>query len=437
MTTQALTQQCLPCDPDAEAALLGSMMVDSSVIPAVVNLLDPDESDWFIDGNDAMIFNTLVGMHDRGTPVDLVTVKDELLREGVLEKIGGVSRLMELSQSVPSAANAEHYARIVRDLAIRRRRIVQAERDQQAAYDLGTPITDTLPDAPGPGWVTIGEVGREVGYNIGFVPVTTGYASLDHALRGGFRPEGLYPLAGRTGAAKSTLALNMARRQALAGVNVLFFKLEESVIEAVYRTHAATAQVRLKVLLDGARGAGQADQERLADAWDALKDLPIRFADCRSIDAIERVSRRHVQNGGQIVYIDQLTMVEVPDTAIGYERATAVSNRLRVLARGLHVPIVVVCQVNRPASKQDGHLSCHDLRDSGAIENDASAVLLVDRAHDPDGPQYSTCDPIKYLQILVGKNRYGPCTDADKPIELVWHPTICRIEDADLSGGGR
>ena len=296
-------------------------------------------------------------------------------------------------------------------------------------------VTDSLPAAPGPGWVTLAEIGQQETYNRGLTTITTGYAVLDRVLGGGFRPQSVYPVAGRTGSAKSTFALNVARRIALAGHSVLFFKCEESVLEAVYRLHAGASQVRLRVLLDGAENAGQGDQQRLTDGWGIIRELPIRFSDCRGIDAIERISGAHVQAGGEIIIIDQLSMVEVPDTGIGYERATAVSNRLRLLARDLSVPIVLVCQVNRPASKDKGHLSCHDLRDSGAIENDAAAVLLIDSVRATDGPQYAGCDPMLYLQIIVGKNRYGPCTDPEKPLELLWHPTICRIEDTDLGGG--
>lgn len=121
---------------------------------------------------------------------------------------------------------------------------------------------------------------------------------------------------------------------------------------------------------------------------------------------------------------------------VGYETATIASNALRLLARMLNLPIVVVCQVNRPAARAKDHLSCHDLRDSGCIENDAAAVVLVDAIRDQDGPS-DRHNPIRFLQLLVGKNRYGAITPADDPIELTWYPRIARIEDGPDIGGHR
>ena len=100
-----------------------------------------------------------------------------------------------------------------------------------------------------------------------------------------------------------------------------------------------------------------------------------------------------------------------------------------LLAADLHVPIVVVCQINRLAARSREHLSVNDLRDSGAIENDAAGVILIDRIREPDGPSWSASAPVRYLDIIIGKNRYGPTTDPKKPLTLVWWPSLCRIED--------
>ena len=290
------------------------------------------------------------------------------------------------------------------------------------------PPTDSLPEDPGPPWLTIGEVGKLPAYREGLSPVTSGFAVLDNALRGGFRPESVHILAGRTGGAKTTLALNVTRRAALAGHPVLLFKLEESPVEAVWRLHAAASQVELVKLLDGAKLAVN-ERQRLIDGWTLIRELPIRLSEHRSIDAIERVSRMHVDDGGGLIVIDQLSMVDYPGVTGAYERATAISNALRLLARKLHVPILLVAQVNRPASKASDRLTCNDLRDSGALENDAAAVLLIDRVRKPDAMRWHT-DPLT-LEIVVGKNRYGHSTGPDdRPLELLWWPWCCRIEDA-------
>lgn len=298
----------------------------------------------------------------------------------------------------------------------------------------GAPPTDSLPPDSGPPWLTIAEVFALPVYGQGLPTVTSGFATIDAALHGGFRPESLYIIAGRTGSAKSTLALNIARRAALEGVCVLVFKLEESPVEAVWRIHAAAAQVNMVRLLDGAKLATD-ERQKLIDGWHLIRELPIRISDQRNIVDIERIAELHTADSGRLVLIDQLSMIDFPGTAVGYERATEISGWLRLLARRLRVPIVLVAQVNRPASKGKERLSCTDLRDSGALENDAAAVLLIDRVRAADVPRWHT-NPFT-LEIVVGKNRYGRATrDDDSPLELHWWPWCCRIEDAAPPQGG-
>jgi replicative DNA helicase len=417
---------------EAERACLGSMMTGWDAIDAVLAKLDPDNGPWFYDPRHNVTFDALVEVFDKNLPVDAVILRNELERCGTLEKIGGIDYIIELSRSVPSAANAGHYAGIVREMALRRRKIVQAERETDSAYDLGTPITDTLPAAPGPAWMTLGEIGGQPTYTTGLKAITTGFAAIDAYLT--LRQECMYILGGRTGYGKTTLISNMVRRQAIAGHSVLLHKLEETCEEATYRIHAAASQVPLWVLLDG-KGTLPEWQQRLRDGWDLIHNLPIRISTERSLEGIERISRRHVEDGGELVYLDQLSMVTVPGADVGYETATIISNRLRALAKELRIPIVVVSQINRAAAKNAGHLSVNDLRDSGCLENDAAGVILIDGTREPDGPQYSGCDRWRYLQILVGKNRYGRTTDPEHPIELLWHPAIARIEEPEINGG--
>lgn len=290
------------------------------------------------------------------------------------------------------------------------------------------PPTDSLPPLPDPPWATIREVGQDERYKQGLVPITTGFAVLDKIL-GGFRPEVLYILAGRTGSAKSTIAANICRRVAVSGHKVLLFKLEESIHEATWRIHAAAAQVPLNTLLGGASRADDDERASLKDGWELIRDLPIRLSDVRDINAIRRISKAHAESGGELIVIDQLGMIDIPECEIGYARATAASNGLRLLARELHIPILAVTQVNRPASMKTQQLTCNDLRDSGALENDAGGVILVNGVRRSDGPRWST-DPLT-LQILIGKNRYGRVTTAkDAPLELLWWPRMCRVEDA-------
>ena len=303
-------------------------------------------------------------------------------------------------------------------------------RTVDVARTLVGPPTDSLPSDPGPPWRTIAEIGALPEYDQGLPAITTGYSALDGVLGGGFRIESTYILAGRTGTSKSTLALNIARRVAASQYRVLVLKLEESATEAVYRLHSAAAQVPFLTLLNGANRADVDIEAKLEDGWGFIQSLPIFFSDVRSLDGIERIAERHSKNDGKLIILDQLSMVDVVGHETAYERATVISNRLRILARELRIPILIVSQVNREAAKKKREtISANDLRDSGAIENDASAVIIIDRVRKPFGSKYRGSDLARYLQIVVPKNRYGPVIE-EIPIELLWWPRICRIEDA-------
>ena len=290
------------------------------------------------------------------------------------------------------------------------------------------PPTDSLPEIAPP-WLTPADLGQAPSYRAGLRCTTTGYKCLDLALRGGFRAECLYVIAGRTGNGKTTITSNIARCTALAGETVLLFKLEESPREALWRIHSAAAQVEFRKLLDGNQDADLEERSRLADAWEMVRELPIRLSACRELDGIQRIARAHAEQGGGLIIVDQLSMIRAGGN-VGYERATIASNALRQLAVELQVPILLVCQVNRAAAKDEKPLTCHDLRDSGEIENDATAVLLLDKPR--SAAQSWAVAPFLYLDVAVGKHRYGPLTEPDKPIVMTWFPLICRIEE-----GGR
>lgn len=302
---------------------------------------------------------------------------------------------------------------------------------EQARLHLVFPV-DSLPPDPSPPWRTVEEITRDPAYEAGYKPVSTTYGALDSALRGGLRPESVYVLAGRTGAAKSTIALNIARRAALTGTTTLLYKLEESPIEAIWRLHAAAAHVPLTALLDGTKSQPE-HRDAMIEAWKVFRTAPLRISDARDITRIEAVAQQHAEADGQLIIIDQLSMINSPGVNT-YERVTEASNRLRLLARAVKMPILLVAQVNRPAARAKDRLSCNDLRDSGAIENDAAAVIMIDNVRSPDVPRWHT-DPLT-LEIILAKNRYGPITRSDdKPIELLWWPPECRVESASSLTG--
>lgn len=287
---------------------------------------------------------------------------------------------------------------------------------------------DTMPLEP-LRWLTVADIFHSPQYRTGMEPLSIGYPEMDLFLGGGIRRGCVYVVAGRTGSAKSTLIANIGRKLALDGSSVLIFKLEEAPHELLWRIHAAAAQVPLRVLMDGKASVPGPDRDALRSAYQLLHDIPLRISDERDIGAIERVSCAHVEAGGKVMLVDQLSMITAGGLTPGFETATAVSNHLRVLARRLDVPIIVVGQVNRESAKHGQRLTCHSLRDSGQIENDAAGVVLIDKVRAPEGPPPS--EPVRFLQLAVDKSRYGPRTHDDQHVELVWWPRQCRIEQAD------
>jgi len=295
--------------------------------------------------------------------------------------------------------------------------------------DLFDAVNSTSQQQAGPpDWQGISLIGQQPSYSQGMEVVTSGFTVLDKALGGGFRRESCYTLAGRTGAAKSTLAANIARRAALVGNSTLLFKLEEAPYEAVWRMHAATARIPLNRFLDGTATASTSDRRHIDDAWSVLSQLPIRLSDVRNINSIGRAIESHVEAAGKLVIIDQLSMVET-GAQTPYERISLASDNLRTFAQRYRVPILVVCQISRTASRDDKPLGMNDLRDSGVIENNSAGVLLINKAREVYESKMPGSEPFKLLDILIGKNRYGRITPPDQPLELSWWPREARIED--------
>ncbi len=425
-----------PQDLRAEQALIGSVLLSMGErLPDVRAIISGPQE--FAGPGYTLIWDTVCRMADNGQVLDLVTVRDALASAGMEN---AETPLREAIEEVGSEANAVHYARVVHEKYVWRERMAAHHAAAQAAASCNaeshTKAVKTL-DALGgcqgelSTWSTAAELIASAEFKAGMKPVSSGYFGLDGVLRGGFRPGCLYVLAARTGDAKSMLACNIARRVALNGVCVLFFKLEERPIEAVWRMTAAAARAPFDLLLDG-NAFTSAHAHRFEEGAGIMNALPIRMSGVRSIDAIERQAQMHRDRGGGFIIIDQASHIRVPDRAVGYEQTTEASARLQELADRVSLPIVLVSQVTRNAAQKtddDEHLSIHDLRNTGTLENDAAGVILIDKVRKPEGPEYGAVSDLLYLHILVGKNRYGCRTKPDEPIRLAFFPAECRIEN--------
>ncbi len=310
--------------------------------------------------------------------------------------------------------------------------------DLRARID-GMPDTTTatpMPDPPPVAWVSIDVVMRDSTYTTGLPCVTSGLASLDRLIGGGFRCGSVTIIGGRTGASKSMLCANIARRAALSDVTSLFLSLEDSLCVAVWRMHGATANTPTSELLDGFGGRDGPAIEALRTAYPVLNDLPLRLSDVRPVGDIVRLIHRHADEGGELVIIDQLSKISTPDLPIAstYERVSSISEALRLTARERRLPIVVACQVNREGQKRNAELELHDLRDSGMLEQDAACVLLLNQATAPPATTLQPKPHARILPVKLAKNRFGPF---GQTVRLLWHPRVGRIDDLTMEGEHR
>ena len=289
-----------------------------------------------------------------------------------------------------------------------------------------------LPQAPAP-WITPATVMTWPAYAAGLPVCPTGIAALDNMLGGGLRSGGVTIVASRTKGGKSIFAANLVAAAAGRGEAVLFATLEDSAVIAAWRMQASIAAVSMDAMLDGLDEIGGEYSDNLSSTREYFANLPVRFSELRPIDDLTTVIERHVADDGRLVVVDQLSKVTTPnlhDRASQYERVSYVSEQLRYAASKHRVPIIVVVQVNRESNKRmytpgrrvavNEKITYSDLRDSGMLEQDAFAVILLQRPRmDRSGN--------RLLPVELALQRFGP---SGQTVDLRWWPEYSRIEDA-------
>jgi replicative DNA helicase len=415
-----------PHDDDAEQAVAGAMMLSRTAIADAIGTVR-DGGDFYRPANET-IFNTITGMYGRGERVDSITVADRLREQGDLERIGGPQYLTTCVQAVPVAANAEHYAEIIRDLAILRRVDEIAVRTRQAVHAakgdptgivdeaqaalaaaLGTSSTadETLVGADLEDYLDRLEHLQRDGRSLG---ISTGFADLD-SLTGGFLPGQLVIVAGRPAMGKSTVALDFLRACSIRHqLPAVLFSLEMGRDEIRHRLFSAQARIPLHHLRQQ-DGMTDDDWARFAKLMPRIADAPLHI-DTDPNKSVARIQARcralQQATGLRLVVIDYLQLLQSGGSRRPENRQQEVSDmtrNLKLMATELEVPVVVLSQLNRgPEQRADKKPMMSDLRESGAIEQDADIVILLHRedAYDKDSPRAGEAD------LIVDKNRNGP-----------------------------
>ena len=438
-----------PSNLEAERAVLGSCLLDRDALVDVTEFLSPDD---FYDLNYRDVYNVILEMTQRSKPVDMLTLSAELSDRGLLEKLGGQSFLAAIVDSTPTAANAEYHARIVRDKAVRRRLISAGNAITRMGYEEGKDLSELLEDAERlvfevsktrneSNFKSLAEVMKPT-----FDKIQEAFAREDNSLTGidtgffginrltsGLQRGALNIIAARPSMGKTALAMNIARNVAVkTKLPVLVFSLEMGAEQLAMRLLGAEARINLQDLINGT--FANDDWRLLQEAASTLIESPLYIDDSSILTTIEMKarSRRFKAKHGELglIVVDYLQLMSASRTMDNKQNEVAeISRGLKAIARELDVPVIALSQLSRAVeSRNEKTPQLSDLRDSGAIEQDADLVGLLYRdsyyAKDQDARNDSSAS------LDIAKNRNGP---TDK-VPLVFLREYTRFEDKAYGG---
>ncbi len=422
------TDRVPPHDLDAEMSLLGSMMLSREAIGAILPIIPAHDAQRFYQPAHQELFTVLCDLYDQNKPIDLVVAKDELLRRNGMDKVGGEAYMIDLVQSVGSWVNAEHYARIVRDKSMLRDLISCAGHIINDAYDSADHARDVLDRAEQSLFKTteqrvsgeaasLKETITEVFHLIEtrgehfLSGLPSGFIELDE-LTSGFQPGELIIIAARPSMGKTALGLNIAERIAVdEKMPVVFFSMEMSRQQIAQRILCARGRVDSHKMRRGMLSEDEIAQ--LAYVCQDLEQAPLLIDDTPGMSVQElraKTRRLHLKHDVRCVFIDYLQLMFAPNVdrklANRQEEIATISRSLKALARELNIPVVAMAQLNRASEVREGHRPrMSDLRESGAIEQDADVVMLLHREE-----YYKPKDASLKgkAELILAKQRNGP-----------------------------
>lgn len=407
-----------PQNIDAEQSLLGALLIDKDAIVRVSEILYPQN--FYRSEQHGEIYSAIQDLFERREPIDLVTLTEELKKKGVYDRIGGSAYLTTLVNIVPTSAHIEHYAKIIKEHAIRRALISQATQLIEKAYDESESVEqvlenaeagifslsqlhvsrDFLPikDALTESFDRLDELQKSSGKLRG---VPTGFRDLDNKLAG-MQDSNLLILASRPGQGKTSMALNIAQHVAtVAGLTVGIFSLEMSQEELVDRLLVGQADIDAWKLKTGR--LDEKDFDRLSLAMGELAEAPLFIDDTPGITISEmrtKARRLQIEHGLKLLIVDYLQLIKGRNLENRVQEVSEISQNLKNLARELKIPVLAISQLSRAVEQRGTRKpQLADLRESGAIEQDADVVMFLYR-EDPEKQDLVTLD--------IQKHRNGP-----------------------------
>src|SRR5258705_3596973 len=425
--TIATAERTLPHNLEAERSVLGAILVHNDAFNTAAQVID--SSDFYRDAH-RRIFDRMITLSERNEAIDFATLKEELSRGGDLENVGGPAYIASLVDGVPRATNIGYYARIVKEKATLRNLIYAANKILTNAYEADqepelildeaeSSIFAVADDRLKAGFVPMRDLVKESFPKIELLfehkrlvtGVPTGFVDLDEMTRG-FQPGDLVIIAARPSMGKTSLVLNIAQHVAVQpDLTVGFFSLEMSKESLFIRLLTSEAQIDSHRLMSGA--IGQKDYGRISHALETLSAMRLFIDDTANIGVLEmRAKSRRLQaeHGLNLLVLDYIQLM----TARGrYENRTlelaSISRSLKGLAKELSVPIVVLSQLSRaPESRSDHRPQLSDLRESGALEQDADVVAFIFREDLYQDKSQPPTDAQGVAELMIGKQRNGP-----------------------------
>ncbi|MBI5221924.1 MAG: replicative DNA helicase [Candidatus Magasanikbacteria bacterium] len=425
-----------PQNNEAEMSLLGSILIDKDAMIKIADIVDADD---FYKNSHTAIFETMSELYNRNEPVDVLTLGNRLEEKGLLEKIGGRSYLVALSNTVPTASHIQQYAKIVRRKSTLRKLLSAAgeitrlgykedaenvesvlDEAQQHLYGVTqkhlkqtfTPIRNVLSDA----FERIDELHREKGKLRG---LATGYKQLDNLLAG-LQKSDLIILAARTSVGKTSLALDIARNAAVKSkVPVGIFSLEMSKEQLVDRLLCSEAGVDLWKMRTGnlSDRPDSNDFPKIGHAMGVLSEAPIYIDDSPGNNVMQirtKARRLQAEHGLGLIVVDYLQLMESHNNRYGDNRVQEVaeiSRNLKGIARELNVPVLALSQLSRLVEQRKPAIpKLSDLRESGSIEQDADVVMFIYRKAADRSYRLEDVSPDErnIAEIHIAKHRNGP-----------------------------
>ena len=423
-----MADRTLPHNLEAEKSVLGAILINNQAFNQAAEVIDAQ--DFFRDAH-RRIFDKMVGLTDRNEPVDFVTLTDELTRSGELDEVGGPAYVSGLTDGVPRSANVEYYARIVKEKSTLRRLIQASNEVLVRAYDAEEDADDLLDEAERSifsiaegrmrsGFVKLSEL-VDGGYamleqlqaNRGLVTgVPSGFVELDE-MTSGFQKSDLVIIAARPAMGKTSFVMNVALNAALeAGKSVGVFSLEMSKEQLFLRMLTSEARVDAHRFRGGF--LGEQDYERLNSAFARLHDAKVFIDDSASAGILEmraKSRRLKLEHGLDMLVIDYLQLMQGRGRFENRQQELAsISRSLKILAKELEIPILALSQLSRATETRSDHRpQLSDLRESGALEQDADVVMFIYREEVyAQGDEEKRPEVEGMAEIIIGKQRNGP-----------------------------